>query len=148
MSRLGFEVVEELFTAAGPRRHPSSPVCGNEYVLDDKHRVDGMLALKKSWASAEKKDALVISLTTDLLEEAFSALRVDPTQFATELRFAAASRPPFCSTACWPSLKRLRLDVLGALLNKGKTLSHRLAEANRVYSRDESFQGHNSGASS
>ena len=32
----------------------------------------------------------MISLTIDLPEEAFSALRVDPNQFATELRFAAA----------------------------------------------------------
>ncbi|HZF12006.1 MAG TPA: UPF0175 family protein [Thermoanaerobaculia bacterium] len=32
----------------------------------------------------------MISLTIDLPEEAFSALRVAPRQFATELRFAAA----------------------------------------------------------
>ena len=33
---------------------------------------------------------LMVSLTIDLPEEAFSALRVDPGQFAAELRFAAA----------------------------------------------------------
>jgi predicted HTH domain antitoxin len=32
----------------------------------------------------------MVSLTIDLPEEAFSALRVDPARFATELRFAAA----------------------------------------------------------
>jgi predicted HTH domain antitoxin len=33
---------------------------------------------------------LMVSLTINLPEEAFSALRVDPQQFAVELRFAAA----------------------------------------------------------
>ncbi len=32
----------------------------------------------------------MVSLKIDLPEEAFSALRVDPSQFAAELRFAAA----------------------------------------------------------
>jgi uncharacterized protein UPF0175 len=32
----------------------------------------------------------MVSLTIDLPEEAFSALRVDPSHFAKELRFAAA----------------------------------------------------------
>ena len=32
----------------------------------------------------------MVSLTIDLPEEAFSALRVDPDQFASELKFAAA----------------------------------------------------------
>jgi predicted HTH domain antitoxin len=36
------------------------------------------------------KEARMVSLTIDLPEEAFSALRVDPGQFAKELRFAAA----------------------------------------------------------